>query len=181
MSAWVTGRSKYYHTFGYQNLRDYALADDKRSLEQLAERHSWIDLDNVGIFGHSGGGFMSTAALLTYPDFYDVACSSAGNHDNNIYNKWWSETHNGVEAVYKKSKDDEGNEVQELTWDARIKTNQSLAENLKIIFFTATLITMFILLILYVLRMSLLTGKRFDMMIFLVKTDTEASDPTTRR
>ena len=124
-------RSKYYHTFGYQNLRDYALADDKRSLEQLAERHSWIDLDNVGIFGHSGGGFMSTAALLTYPDFYDVACSSAGNHDNNIYNKWWSETHNGVEAVYKKSKDDEGNEVQELTWDARIKTNQSLAENLK--------------------------------------------------
>ena len=124
-------RSKYYHTFGYQNLRDYALADDKRSLEQLAERHSWIDLDNVGIFGHSGGGFMSTAALLTYPDFYDVACSSAGNHDNNIYNQWWSETHNGVEAVYKKSKDDEGNEVQELTWDARIKTNQSLAENLK--------------------------------------------------
>ena len=124
-------RSKYYHTFGYQNLRDYALADDKRSLEQLAERHSWIDLDNVGIFGHSGGGFMSTAALLTYPDFYDVACSSAGNHDNNIYNKWWSETHNGVEAVYKKKKDDDGNEVEELTWNAKIKTNQSLANNMK--------------------------------------------------
>ena len=80
-------RSKYYHTFGYQNLRDYALADDKRSLEQLSERHSWIDLDNIGIFGHSGGGFMSTAALLTYPDFYDVACSSARNHDNNIFKK----------------------------------------------------------------------------------------------
>ena len=124
-------RSKYYHTFGYQNLRDYALADDKRSLEQLAERHSWIDLDHVGIFGHSGGGFMSTAALLTYPDFYDVASSSAGNHDNNIYNKWWSETHNGVEAVYKKKKDDDGNEVEELTWSAKIKTNQSLAKNLK--------------------------------------------------
>jgi dipeptidyl aminopeptidase/acylaminoacyl peptidase len=124
-------RSKYYHTFGYQNLRDYALADDKRSLEQLAERHSWIDLDHVGIFGHSGGGFMSTAALLTYPDFYDVASSSAGNHDNNIYNKWWSETHNGVEAVYKKKKDDDGNEVEELTWNAKIKTNQSLAKNLK--------------------------------------------------
>jgi dipeptidyl aminopeptidase/acylaminoacyl peptidase len=124
-------RSKYYHTFGYQNLRDYALADDKRSLEQLAERHSWIDLENIGIFGHSGGGFMSTAALLTYPDFYDVASSSAGNHDNNIYNKWWSETHNGVEAVYKKKKDDDGNETEELTWNAKIKTNQSLAENMK--------------------------------------------------
>ena len=123
-------RSKYYHTFGYQNLRDYALADDKRSLEQLSERYTWIDLDKVGIFGHSGGGFMSTAALLSYPDFYDVACSSAGNHDNNIYNKWWSETHNGIEAVYNKNKD-EDEENEELSWDAKIKTNQSLAKNLK--------------------------------------------------
>ena len=124
-------RSKYYHTFGYQNLRDYALADDKRSLEQLSERYSWIDLDNIGIFGHSGGGFMSTAALLSYPDFYDVACSSAGNHDNNIYNKWWSETHNGIIAEYEEKEDDDGNKKKELSWDAKIKTNQSLAENLK--------------------------------------------------
>jgi len=124
-------RSKYYHTFGYQNLRDYALADDKRALEQLAERYSWIDLDHVGIFGHSGGGFMSTAALLSYPNFYDVACSSAGNHDNNIYNKWWSETHNGVVIEYKEKEGDDGNKKKELSWDAKIKTNQSLAKNLK--------------------------------------------------
>ena len=124
-------RDKYYHTYGYENLRDYALADDKRSLEQLAERHSFIDLDNVGIFGHSGGGFMSTAALLTYPNFYDAAASSAGNHDNNVYNKWWSETHNGVKRVEKKKKDKDGNETTEITWDAKIKTNPSLAKNLK--------------------------------------------------
>lgn len=124
-------RSKYYHTYGYDNLRDYALADDKRSLEQLAERHSFIDLDHVGIFGHSGGGFMSTAALLSYPDFYDAASSSAGNHDNNIYNKWWSETHNGVTRKDKTKKDDDGNEVTTTKWDAKIKTNPSLAKNLK--------------------------------------------------
>ncbi|KYG73819.1 MULTISPECIES: S9 family peptidase [Roseivirga] len=124
-------RDKYYHTFGYENLRDYALADDKRSLEQLAERHGWIDLDNVGIFGHSGGGFMSTAALLTYPNFYTAAASSAGNHDNNIYNKWWSETHNGVKMVEKKKKDKDGNETVETTWNAKIKTNPDLAKNLK--------------------------------------------------
>ena len=47
-----------------------------------------------------------------------------------IYNKWWSETHNGIEAVYNKNKDDDkGN--KELSWDAKIKTNQSLAKNLK--------------------------------------------------
>lgn len=124
-------RSKYYHTYGYDNLRDYALADDKRSLEQLAERHSFIDLDHIGIFGHSGGGFMSTAALLSYPDFYDAAASSAGNHDNNIYNKWWSETHNGVKRKDKTKKDKDGNEVTTTTWDAKIKTNPSLAKNLK--------------------------------------------------
>ncbi len=124
-------RDKYYHTYGYQNLRDYALADDKRSLEQLAERHSFIDLDNIGIFGHSGGGFMSSAALLSYPDFYKAAASSAGNHDNNVYNKWWSETHNGVKRKDKKKKDEDGNEYTETKWDAKIKTNQSLAKNLK--------------------------------------------------
>jgi dipeptidyl-peptidase 4 len=124
-------RYKYYHTYGYDNLRDYALADDKRSLEQLAERHEWIDLDNVGIFGHSGGGFMSTAALLSYPDFYTAAASSAGNHDNNIYNRWWSEKNNGITRKEKKIKDDDGNETTETTWDAKVKTNQSLAKNLK--------------------------------------------------
>jgi dipeptidyl aminopeptidase/acylaminoacyl peptidase len=89
-------RYKYYHNFGYDNLRDYALADDKYVLEQLADRYSFIDITKVGIFGHSGGGFMSTAAILTYPDFYTAAVSSAGNHDNNIYNLWWGETHHGV-------------------------------------------------------------------------------------
>lgn len=124
-------RDKYYHTYGYENLRDYALADDKRSLEQLAERHSFIDLDNVGIFGHSGGGFMSTAAMLMYPDFYDAAASSAGNHDNNVYNKWWGETHNGVKRVDKKKKDKDGNEYTDTTWEAKVKTNPSIAKNLK--------------------------------------------------
>ncbi|HOS71831.1 MAG TPA: DPP IV N-terminal domain-containing protein [Bacteroidales bacterium] len=101
-------RSNYYHTFGYDNLRDYALADDKYGIEQLAEKYKFIDIGKVGIYGHSGGGFMSTAAILSYPDFYQVAVSSAGNHDNNIYNQWWGETHDGVKEVEKKSKGGEG-------------------------------------------------------------------------
>ena len=62
-------RSKWYHTYGYKNLRDYGLADKKYVAEQLADRHDFIDISKVGIFGHSGGGFMSTAAMLVYPDF----------------------------------------------------------------------------------------------------------------
>ncbi len=65
-------RSKWYHTFGYGNLRDYGLADKKAAVEQLAERYPLIDIDRVGISGHSGGGFMSAAAMLIYPDFFKV-------------------------------------------------------------------------------------------------------------
>ena len=116
-------RSKWYHNYGYGNLRDYGLADKKHVAEQLADKHSFIDIEKVGIFGHSGGGFMSTAAMLVYPDFFKAAVSSSGNHDNNIYNSWWSETHHGV----KEEKDADGN----ISYKYSIDTNQALAKNLK--------------------------------------------------
>ena len=55
-----------------------------------------MDLDRVGIFGHSGGGFSSTDALLRHPDFYKVAVSSAGNHDNRSYDYTWGEKYQGL-------------------------------------------------------------------------------------
>ena len=116
-------RSKWYHNYGYGNLRDYGLEDKKVAVEQLAARYDFIDLDKVGIFGHSGGGFMSTAAMLVYPDFFKVAVSSAGNHENNIYNRWWSEKHHGV----KEKMDEEGN----VTFEYAIQKNSELAKNLK--------------------------------------------------
>jgi len=116
-------RSEWYQRYGYWNLRDYGLADKKAVLEQLAARNSFIDINKVGIFGHSGGGFMSTAAMLVYPDFFKVAVSSSGNHDNNIYNVWWGEKHHGVKEVV----DEDGN----VTFESNIPTNQELAKNLK--------------------------------------------------
>ena len=94
-------RSKAYHSFGYYNLRDYALIDKKAAIEALAARHPWIDIDRVGIYGHSGGGFMSAAAMLQKPynEFFKAAVASAGNHDNNIYNNSWSERYHGMKEV----------------------------------------------------------------------------------
>lgn len=91
-------RSNAYHSYGYYNLRDYGLADKKAGIEQLAQRFPWIDVDRVGIYGHSGGGFMTGAALLLppYNEFFKVGVSSAGNHDNNVYNQNWSEQHHGL-------------------------------------------------------------------------------------
>jgi dipeptidyl-peptidase 4 len=131
-------RSNYYHTFGYNDLRDYALADDKYGIEQLADRYNFIDINRVGIYGHSGGGFMSTAAILSYPDFYSVAVSSSGNHDNNIYNQWWGETHNGVKEIEKKIstkgtvKDSTSKKkTTEITFKGTVENNEEIAKNLK--------------------------------------------------
>lgn len=116
-------RSKWYHNYGYGNLRDYGLADQKAAIEQLASRHKYIDINRVGIHGHSGGGFMSTAAMLKYPDFFKAAVSAAGNHDNRIYNRWWSETHHGVKETV--------SEKGDTTFVYEIRTNPEIARNLK--------------------------------------------------
>jgi len=116
-------RSKWYHNYSYGNLRDYGLADKKYVAEQLANKHKYIDISKVGIYGHSGGGFMSTAAMLVYPDFFKAAVSSAGNHDNNVYNSWWSETHHGVK--------EEIDEKGKISHKYKIDTNHSIAKNLK--------------------------------------------------
>ena len=116
-------RSKWYHNYGYGNLRDYPLVDHKAAIEQLCRKYSYMDIDRVGIHGHSGGGFMSTAALLQYPEFFKVAVSCAGNHDNNIYNRSWSEKHHGVKETT--TKDDE------IIFEIKVPVNQELAKNLR--------------------------------------------------
>jgi dipeptidyl aminopeptidase/acylaminoacyl peptidase len=146
-------RSNAYHSYGYYNLRDYGLADKKAGIEQLAARFPWIDINKVGIFGHSGGGFMTAAALLQppYNDFFKVGVSSAGNHDNNVYNQNWSEQHHGLREVPVKptttttsatgngnSRNDSGAEDQqqqqqaaETKFEIHVPANHELAANLK--------------------------------------------------
>jgi dipeptidyl-peptidase-4 len=116
-------RSKWYHNFGYGNLRDYGLADKKATIEQLSDRFPFMDVTRVGITGHSGGGFMSTAAILVYPDLFKVAVSESGNHDNAVYNRWWSEKHNGVKEIITPKGD--------TTFQYTIDKNPELAKNLK--------------------------------------------------
>ena len=124
-------RGKAYHTYGYNNMRDYPLADDKYAIEQLAARYPFIDATKVGIYGHSGGGFMSAAAICTYPDFYSAAVSSAGNHDNRIYNKGFVEIHYGVDDKVTTTKDSLGVESKTYDYSVRVRPNQELAKNYK--------------------------------------------------
>ncbi len=116
-------RGRKYYTYGYGNLRDYALDDDYAAIRQVATRIPQADTTRVGIYGHSGGAFLSTTALLSRPEFYKVAVAASGNHDNNIYLKWWGETFHGIHQVT--------DSLGHTHWDAHIPTNMELAGNLK--------------------------------------------------
>jgi dipeptidyl-peptidase-4 len=124
-------RGKAYHSYGYGNQRDYPLADDKYAIEQLAARYPFIDVTRVGIYGHSGGGLMSAAAICTYPEFYKAAVASAGNYDNRVYNKGWVEIHFGVDEKAKTTKDSLN--VEHTTYEYKVRTRpvQELAKNYK--------------------------------------------------
>lgn len=91
-----TGRSKALYTRWYGNMGDNGIPDHVAAIKQLGARHAWMDLTRVGIYGHSGGGFSSTDAMLRHPDFYSVAVSTAGNHDNRTYYHGWGERFQGL-------------------------------------------------------------------------------------
>ena len=90
------GRSKSFHDFYYGNMGDNGIPDNIAAIKQLAEKYKGMDIERVGIYGHSGGGFASTRAVFAYPDFYDVAVSGSGNHDNRNYEADWGEKWQGL-------------------------------------------------------------------------------------
>jgi dipeptidyl-peptidase-4 len=116
-------RDKWYDSYGYGNLRDYGLADKKAAAERLAAGHPYMDSSRMGMWGHSGGGFMTAAAMLQYPDFYKAGWSESGNHDNNVYGNTWSEKYHGVREETQK----DGAEK----FFYEIDKNSELAKNLK--------------------------------------------------
>jgi dipeptidyl-peptidase 4 len=108
-------RSKSFHDAYYGNMGDNGLPDQIAGMKELARRFAWIDLDRAGIWGHSGGGYAAADAILRYPDFFKVAISEAGNHDNREYEDDWGERYQGLLA---------GNNYED-------QANQNLARNLK--------------------------------------------------
>jgi dipeptidyl-peptidase 4 len=88
-------RAQPFHAAYYGDLADNGLPDQIAVMRQLAERHPWIDLSRVGIYGHSGGGFATAAAMLQHPDFFHVGVASAGNIDNRGYTYYWGEKWQG--------------------------------------------------------------------------------------
>lgn len=113
-------RSKSFHDVCYGNMADNTLEDQISGLKQLAARFKFMDLTRVGIWGHSGGGFATAAAMFRFPDFYKVGIAESGNHDNRNYEDDWGERYIGL---LKKGPDGKDNYESQ--------ANQTYARNLK--------------------------------------------------
>jgi len=113
-------RSKAFHEFYYGNLGDDTIPDQVAGIKELAAKYSWVDLDRVGIWGHSGGGNATASAMFHFPDFFKVGIAESGNHDNRNYEDDWAEKWAGLEV---KNPDGTSN------YDSQ--ANQNFAKNLK--------------------------------------------------
>jgi len=89
-------RSKAFADAYYGDMGDNTLPDQIAGMRELATRHAYIDINRAGIWGHSGGGFATAAALFRHPDFFKVGVSQAGNHDNRNYEDDWGERFQGL-------------------------------------------------------------------------------------
>ena len=125
------GRSKSFHDAYYGNMGDNGLPDNIAAIKQLSKKYTSMDLTKVGIWGHSGGGFASTGALLRYPEFYDVAVSSSGNHDNRNYEADWGEKWQGLMQPVDLNIEDNNSEYDSRKTNYDSQANQLLVENLK--------------------------------------------------
>lgn len=113
-------RSKSFHDMYYPNMSENTLPDQIAGIRQLAARYSYIDTNRVGIWGHSGGGFATAAAMFRFPDFFKVGISESGNHDNRNYEDDWGERYIGLLTKGPDGKD-----------NYEAQANQVYAKNLK--------------------------------------------------
>ena len=85
-------RSKEVHDYIYEKAEECCgIEDHICAIKQLSEKYSWIDVDRVGMWGASGGGYATARALLAFPEFYKVGVSLCGNHDQARHHAHWGE------------------------------------------------------------------------------------------
>lgn len=87
----TSNRSKAFQDVAWKNLKDAGFPDRKLWIKAAAAEYPYMNIGKVGIHGRSAGGQSSSGALIFHSDFYDVAVSSSGCHDNRMDKIWWNE------------------------------------------------------------------------------------------
>jgi len=124
-------RSKKFHDACYGNMADNTLTDQIAGMRQLAQKYPFIDIERAGIWGHSGGGFATAAAMFRFPDFFKVGISESGNHDNRNYEDDWGERYIGL-LVEKDGKSmSDSMTAKPVVSNYEDQANQNYAKNLK--------------------------------------------------
>jgi dipeptidyl aminopeptidase/acylaminoacyl peptidase len=113
-------RSKAFHDMSYGDMSTNTLADQVAGIKELAGRYPFMDIDRVGIWGHSGGGFATAGAMFRFPEFFKVGISESGNHDNRNYEDDWGERYDGLLTMGADGKS-----------NYEAQANQNYAKNLK--------------------------------------------------
>ena len=113
-------RSTAFHHTWYGDMGDNTLPDQVKGIQELAKRYPWIDVNRVGIWGHSGGGNTTADAMFRYPDFFKVGWAESGNHDNRNYENDWGEKYQGLLVTHKDGTTNYDNQA-----------NEDIAKNLK--------------------------------------------------
>lgn len=87
----TANRSKAFHDVCWKNLGDAGFEDRILWIKALAQKHSYLDISKVGIYGTSAGGQNAGGAVLFHPEFYTSAVAACGCHDNRVDKQWWNE------------------------------------------------------------------------------------------
>jgi uncharacterized protein (DUF885 family)/dienelactone hydrolase len=87
----TANRSKAFHDVCWHNIKDAGFPDRILWHEAIARKYTWYDLGRVGIYGTSAGGQNATSGALFHPEFYKVAASACGCHDNRMDKASWNE------------------------------------------------------------------------------------------
>ena len=88
----TSNRSKAFHDVAWKNLGDAGFPDRILWHKAVAAKYPSYDISHgVGIYGTSAGGQSSLGGLLFHGDFYKVAVSASGCHDNRMDKIWWNE------------------------------------------------------------------------------------------
>ncbi|EGF91721.1 prolyl oligopeptidase family protein [Asticcacaulis biprosthecium C19] len=108
-------RGQAFRSSAYQNLGEVGLDDHIWVLKAMKKKYPYFDLDRVGVYGGSAGGYDTARFVLRRPDFYKVGVASSGNHDLRLDKAWWPEVSMGI--------------ADDATWERN--SNASVAGNLK--------------------------------------------------
>ncbi len=87
----TNNRSKAFHDAAWKNLGDAGFPDRILWHKAAAAKYPYYDITRVGLYGTSAGGQNALGGLLFHPEFYDVAVTAAGCHDNRMDKIWWNE------------------------------------------------------------------------------------------